>query len=129
MKHLKKFNEELRNENDLEVAFSNAKITPLGDKVSISSVYSLVVILLDRPVEFDDDMTNMIAFRFVNDVPEFVHLPDIGDQRDQFILDGQHRFGDKFVNLLEYNDINYQEIENILLEFDLSVEDIWGVLK
>lgn len=37
---------------------------------------------------------------------------------------------DELVNVLDYNPINYQEIENILddLGYELDVENIWGIL-
>jgi hypothetical protein len=36
---------------------------------------------------------------------------------------------DRFVNVLEYNDTNFQEIENILLDYNIQVENIWGLIR
>ena len=36
---------------------------------------------------------------------------------------------DRFVNVLEYNDVNFQEIENILLDYNINVENMWGLIR
>ena len=33
------------------------------------------------------------------------------------------------VNVLEYNDVNFQEIENILLDYNINVENMWGLIR
>jgi hypothetical protein len=33
------------------------------------------------------------------------------------------------VNILEYNDINFAEIDNIFTDYNMTVDNIWGLLK
>ena len=50
---------------------------------------------------------------------------DFSDSWNQF--KSQH--SDRLVSILDYNDINFQEIENILLDYNINVENMWGLLK
>ena len=50
---------------------------------------------------------------------------DFSDSWDQF--KSQHN--DRLVSVLDYNDVNFQEIENILLDYNINVENIWGLIR
>lgn len=142
MKHLRKFNEgfeiDPKKSHQIETAFRKAKLTPVSDKIDISKIYDLLIIesvqlfehedyeegckyiaidlsyssMMSLHPTLDDLVSNINEENFVvcEDWEEFTELPD-------------------FVNVLEYNDINFQQIENILLDFDIHVENIWALLK
>ena len=41
----------------------------------------------------------------------------------------QNQNSDKMVNILEYNDINFAEIDNIFTDYNMTVDNMWGLLK
>jgi hypothetical protein len=143
MKHLKKFNEELNPEEQdtLEKAFIKTKISPQVDKVNIKSIYSVLFIQLDGYVENVDGKGKYMMIDLERGSYTSVHetldgavenltsddegVYDFSDSWEQF--KSQH--SDRFVNVLEYNDTNFQEIENILLDYGIQVENIWGLIR
>ena len=143
MKHLKKFNEELNPEeqDSLEKAFIKTKISPQVDKVNIKSIYNVLFIQVDGYVENVDGKgkymmidLNYSSYTSVHETldgavenltsDESVSY-DFSDSWEQF--KSQH--SDRLVSVLEYNDINFQEIENILLDYNINVENMWGLIR
>lgn len=122
-------NEELTTQqvNSLESAFKNAKVTPKTEKQPLSKDYYLLFIQCSDYIEnlevergkflvVDLDYGSMITVH--KSMQDAIWCLDEdrydGDQVEQFL-----------VNLIEYNDVNYQEIENILFDFGIHVENIW----
>jgi hypothetical protein len=143
MKHLKKFNEELSPEEQdtLERAFIKAKISPQTNKVSIDSIYSVLFIQVDGYVENVDGKGRYMMIDLergsytsvhesLDDAVENLTSDDEGDYDPSYSWDqfkSQHN--DRLVSVLEYNDINFQQIENILLDYNIQVENIWGLIR
>lgn len=122
-------NEELTTQqvNSLESAFKNAKVTPKTEKQPLSKDYYLLFIQCSDYIEnlegergkflvVDLDYGSMITVH--ESMQDAIWCLDEyrydGDAVKQFLVD-----------LIEYNDVNYQEIENILFDFGIHVENIW----
>jgi hypothetical protein len=143
MKHLKKFNEELNPEeqDSLEKAFIKAKISPQTNKVKIDSIYNILFIQVDGYVENVDGKGRYMMIDLERGSYTSVHETLDGavenltsdesvsyDYCDSWeVFKGQN--SDRFVNVLEYNDTNFQEIENILLDYNINVENMWGLIR
>ena len=143
MKHLKKFNEELSPEeqDSLENAFIKAKISPQTNKMKIDSIYSVLFIQVDGYVENVDGKGRYMMIDLERGAYASVHetLDDAvenltsDDESDYDFSDSWEVFkgqnSDRFVSILDYNDTNFQEIENILLDYNINVENIWGLIR
>ena len=143
MKHLKKFNEELSPEeqDSLENAFIKAKISPQTNKMKIDSIYSVLFIQVDGYVENVDGKGRYMMIDLERGSYTSVHetLDDAvenltsDDESDYDFSDSWEVFkgqnSDRLVSVLEYNDINFQQIENILLDYNINVENIWGLIR
>ena len=143
MKHLKKFNEELNPEeqDSLEKTFIKAKISPQVDKVNIKSIYTVLFIQVDDYVENVDGRGKYMMIDLERGSYTSVHESlddavenltsddesnyDFSDSWDQF--KSQHN--DRLVSVLDYNDINFQQIENILLDYNIQIDNIWGLIR
>ena len=143
MKHLKKFNEELNPEeqDSLEKIFLKSKISPQVDKVNIKSIYNVLFIQVDGYVENVDGKGRYMMIDLERGSYTSVHetlddavenltsddegVYDFSDSWDQF--KSQHN--DRLVSVLDYNDVNFQEIENILLDYNINVENMWGLIR
>ena len=145
MKHLRKFNEELSTEeaNSIEKSFQKAKVSPVTEKLPINRVYSVLFIQLSDTIEHPDldeggkymmiDL-NYSSYISVHENLDYAVENLTSDESSSYdfsdsweVFKGQN--SDKFVSILDYNDANFQEIENILLDYNINVENIWGLLK
>jgi hypothetical protein len=143
MKHLKKFNEELNPEeqDSLENAFIKAKISPQTNKVSIDSIYYVLFIQVDGYVENVDGKGRYMmidlergSYTSVHEIlDDAVEVLTSDEDWSYSYTDNWEVFkaqnSDRFVNVLEYNDVNFQEIENILLDYNINVENMWGLIR
>ena len=142
MIHLRKFNEGLeidpKKSDQIERAFRKAKVTPVGYKIDISRIYDLLIIQSTNLFKHEDweEECKYIAIDLIDSSMMSLHptLDDLvqGVNEDEYIVcEDWEEFKElpDFVNVLEYNDINFQQIENILLDFDIRVENIWALLK
>jgi len=149
MKHLKKFNEELSTEesNSMEKSFQKAKVSPVTEKLPINRVYSVLFIQLSDTIEHPDYPGNfaeggkymMIDLNYssyisIHETLDYAVENLTSDESSSYdfsdsweVFKGQN--SDRFVSILDYNDTNFQEIENILLDYNINVENIWGLLK
>lgn len=143
MKHLKKFNEELspKEQDSLENAFIKAKISPQTNKVKIDSIYNVLFIQVDGYVENVDGKGRYMMIDLERGSYTSVHeslddaVENLTSDEEGFydfsdsweVFKGQN--SDRLVSVLEYNDINFQEIENILLDYNINVENIWGLIR
>lgn len=156
MKHLKKFNEELspKEQDSLENAFIKAKISPQTNKMKIDSIYSVLFIQVDGYVEnvdgkgrymmIDLNYSRIIfkkgrqftlsSYISVHENLDYAVENLTSDESSSYdfsdsweVFKGQN--SDRLVSVLEYNDINFQQIENILLDYNINVENIWGLIR
>jgi hypothetical protein len=143
MKYLKKFNEELNPEeqDSLEKTFIKAKISPQVDKVNIKSIYTVLFIQVDDYVENVDGRGKYMMIDLERGSYTSVH-EILDDAVENLTSDEDWSYSytdnwevfkaqnsDRFVNVLEYNDVNFQEIENILLDYNINVENMWGLIR
>jgi hypothetical protein len=143
MKHLKKFNEELNPEeqDSLEKIFLKTKISPQVDKVNIKSIYNVLFIQVDGYVENVDGRGKYMmidlergSYTSVHEIlDDAVEVLTSDEDWSYSYTDNWEVFkaqnSDRFVNVLEYNDVNFQEIENILLDYNINVENMWGLIR
>ena len=143
MKHLKKFNEELNPEeqDSLEKIFLKTKISPQVDKVNIKSIYTVLFIQVDGYVENVDGRGKYMmidlergSYTSVHEIlDDAVEVLTSDEDWSYSYTDNWEVFkaqnSDRFVNVLEYNDVNFQEIENILLDYNINVENMWGLIR
>ena len=145
MKHLRKFNEELSTEeaNSIEKSFQKAKVSPVTEKLPINRVYSVLFIQLSDTIEhpyLDEGGKYMMidlnysSYISVHENLDYAVENLTSDESSSYdfsdsweVFKGQN--SDKFVSILDYNDTNFQEIENILLDYNINVENMWGLLK
>lgn len=143
MKHLRKFNEELNPEeqDSLEKTFIKAKISPQVDKVNIKSIFTVLFIQVDDYVENVDSRGKYMMIDLERGSYTSVH-EILDDMVENLTSDEDWSYSytdnwevfkaqnsDRFVNVLEYNDVNFQEIENILLDYNINVENMWGLIR
>jgi hypothetical protein len=143
MKHLRKFNEELNPEeqDSLEKIFLKAKISPQVDKVNIKSIYTVLFIQVDDYLENVDGRGKYMMIDLERGSYTSVH-EILDDMVENLTSDEDWSYSytdnwevfkaqnsDRFVNVLEYNDVNFQEIENILLDYNINVENMWGLIR
>jgi len=143
MKHLRKFNEELNPEeqDSLEKIFLKAKISPQVDKVNIKSIFTVLFIQVDDYVENVDSRGKYMMIDLERGSYTSVH-EILDDAVENLTSDEDWSYSytdnwevfkaqnsDRFVNVLEYNDVNFQEIENILLDYNINVENMWGLIR
>jgi hypothetical protein len=143
MKHLRKFNEELNPEeqDSLEKTFIKSKISPQVDKVNIKSIYTVLFIQVDGYVENVDGKGRYMMIDLERGSYTSVH-EILDDAVENLTSDEDWSYSytdnwevfkaqnsDRFVNVLEYNDVNFQEIENILLDYNINVENMWGLIR
>ena len=146
MKHLRKFNEELSTEeaNSIEKSFQKAKVSPVTEKLPINRVYSVLFIQLSDTIqgEITSDEggkymmidLNYSSYISVHENLDYAVENLTSDESGSYdfsdsweVFKGQN--SDRFVSILDYNDTNFQEIENILLDYNINVENMWGLLK
>ena len=152
MKWLKKYNEELGTDKfkEFKELFKKAELTPPVDKIHVSKLYSKLIIELDREIEFTEVVYGVgkvksgkfISFDISSGVGDYKDYMKICTDLDSCakasmssIFAGysdwegfKEYWGSSLVHLLDYNDINFLEIENMLLEWEVNVENIWAVL-
>ena len=143
MKHLKKFNEELspKEQDSLENAFIKAKISPQTNKVNIKSIYSVLFIQVDGYVENVDGKGRYMMIDLERGSYTSVHesLDDAvenltSDDESNYDFIGswdqfKSQYNNRLVSVLDYNDINFQQIENILLDYNIQIDNIWGLIR
>ena len=146
MKHLRKFNEELSTDeaNSIEKSFQKAKVSPVTEKLPINRVYSVLFIQLSDTIqgEITSDEggkymmidLNYSSYISVHETLDYAVENLTSDESGSYdfsdsweVFKGQN--SDRFVSILDYNDTNFQEIENILLDYNINVENMWGLLK
>ena len=146
MKHLKRFNEaafeadvkftSLEKIREFEHGLNNSLFTPKTEQVSLKSLYKVIVIKTQDSIstEFLTSYaagskkvydTNWILLSFQFDKFGISFYPD-ENAINSWLKSGYHvDFRDYL--MLDYNDINHAEIENILSEYGVVGDEIWGI--
>jgi hypothetical protein len=144
--------------NSMEKSFQKAKVSPVTEKLPINRVYSVLFIQLSdtinalflpcsRRIEHPDYPGNfaeggkymMIDLNYssyisIHETLDYAVENLTSDESSSYdFSDSWEVFkdqnSDRLVSILDYNDINFQEIENILLDYNINVENMWGLLK
>ncbi len=146
MKHLKRFNESafeadekftsLGKIREFEHDLNNALFTPKTEQVPLKSLYKVIVIKTQNPISTEfltshatgskkiyDTNWILLSFRFDKFGINF--YPD-ENAIDSWLKSGYHTDFRDYL-MLDYNDINHAEIENILSEYGVVVDEIWGI--
>ena len=145
MRYLRKFNEELSSEevNSIEKSFQKAKVSPVTEKLPINRVYDVLFIELSEPVEHPDlpeggkymiiDLNYSSYVSVHETLDEAVESLTSDEEGSYDYCDSweifQNQNSDKMVNILEYNDINFAEIDNIFTDYNMTVDNMWVLLK
>ena len=147
MKHLKRFNESafeadekftsLGKIREFEKELNNTLFTPKAEKVSLKSLYKAIVIKTQYPISTEfltshaagskkvyDTNWILLSFRFGKFGISF--YPD-ENAIDSWLKSGYHPDDFRDHLMLDYNDINHAEIENILSEYGVVVDEMWGI--
>ena len=141
MKHIKKFNEELNpvEQDSLEKKFRYTKISPQTEKMNMKSIYDILFIETDDYVENVDGRGKYMMINLSYDVYISIYetlddaVQDLTSDEDEpyDYCDNWKQFksqnSNNFVSILEYNDTNFQEIENILIDYNINVENMWAL--
>jgi hypothetical protein len=145
-----KLDDELKKKTQLEKVrelqddLDNTLFTPKTEQVSLKSLYKAIVIKTQEPINtkyltsfvsgyekvYD---TNWIVLEFRFNKWMFIFYPNenainswIGSIDINTV--GGGRIGDfRDYLMLDYNDINHAEIENILSEYGVVVDEMWGI--
>lgn len=145
MRYLRKFNEELGTEeaNSIEKSFRGAEISPVGEKLPINAVYGVLFIEFSEPVEHPDlyeggkymiiDLNYSSYISVHQTLDEAIEIltsdeDGVWDYYDSWEV-FQAQNSQKLVNILEYNEINFAEIDNIFTDYNMTIDNIWGLLK
>jgi hypothetical protein len=146
MKHLKNFNENLspQQANSLELALMKSKLSPQVDKLPINRVYSVLFIELSESISSWENPGEMGKYMMINiDYSCYTSVHETLDDAVEYLTSNEDGnfdycdnwdifkgwYSDRLVNVIGYNDINFQEIENILIDYNINVDTIWGVIK
>ena len=151
MRYLKTFNEsaidgKIEDFNGIRNTILNSRFTHKYDCVTLKSLYKAIIIKTVDPINTKNLQTisnmhhassvgskwdsNWIAIDLQSIIASYSLkiLPDIksveGWCKSKYIDQN-----DTFENypIIGYNDVNHAEIENIFLEYGISVDDIWGI--
>jgi hypothetical protein len=147
MRHLKRFNESafeadekftsLGKIREFEQELNDTLFTPKTEKVSLKSLYKVIVIKTQYPISTEfltsyaagskkvyDTNWILLSFRFGKFGISF--YPD-ENAIDSWLKSGYHPADFRDYLMLDYNDINHAEIENILSEYGVVVDEMWGI--
>lgn len=156
MRYIKSFNESIdldtNDLNSLRSSVDASNFTPATDKKKLTKIYSYIFIVLDKPVTiYRNEYKVLTMGKFgsgevlgtigyyenldaaARDIPynwdgqefdSFDHLKDVMSSRrgSRYTPEGA------LVDVLQYNPINFQELDNLLIDYDLSIENIFAVL-
>lgn len=130
MKHIKKFNENALSDDDLhnlQVAVRKSIFTPPTEKIRINKIYLYVIIQLDGGKWATIDMN--CNFEFWNTRFETIDNIDYDTTGfDQYVESWDDFLRDfSPVVILDFNPINFQEIEDVMQGFGLNIQNIWAV--
>ena len=158
MRYLRKFNEELSDEeaNSIEKSFQRAEISPVTQKLPINRVYGVLFIEFSDPIELQGYERGLKFFGEHPDLQEggkymiidlnyssYMSVHQTLDEAVETLTsdeDGVYDYcdswevfqaqnSDNMVNILEYNDINFAEIDNLFTDYNMTIDNMWGLLR
>ncbi len=149
MKYLKKFNEsktgieiDINSIDNLENSINNSLFTPVKEEVPLKSIYKAIVVKTQYPINTKNVISNtsgyyseggkvvkiydtnwiLLEYRFGSFGVSF--YPDRNSVNEWLKRSGSN-FEDNLI--IGYNDVNHAEIDNILSEYGIVADEIWGV--
>lgn len=149
MKYLKKFNEsktgieiDINSIDNLKNSINNELFTPVKEEVPLKSIYKAIVVKTQYPINTKNVITNtsgyyseggkvvkiydtnwiLLEYRFGSFGVSF--YPD-GNSVNEWLKRSGSNFEDNLI--IGYNDVNHAEIDNILSEYGIVADEIWGV--
>ena len=154
MKYLKKFNEsktviEIDRDsiNNLENSINNELFTPVKEEVPLKSIYKVIVVKTQYPINTKNVITNTSGY--YSEGGKVVKIYDtnwilleyrsggvgVSFYPDEIAINSWLRSGylgariEDFRDylIIGYNDVNHAEIDNILSEYGIVADEIWGV--
>lgn len=154
MKYLKKFNEsktviEIDRDsiNNLENSINNELFTPVKEEVPLKSIYKVIVVKTQYPINTKNVITNTSGY--YSEGGKVVKIYDtnwilleyrsggfgVSFYPDENAINSWLRSGylgariEDFRDylIIGYNDVNHAEIDNILSEYGIVADEIWGV--
>lgn len=154
MRYLRKFNEELSTQevNLIEKSFQRAEISPVTEKLPINRVYGVLFIEFSDPIEHPEHYDSEHGFKqhkggkyMIIDLnySSYMSVHQTLDEAVETLTsdeDGVYDYcdsweifqaqnSDKMVNILEYNDINFAEIDNLFTDYNMTIDNMWGLLR
>jgi hypothetical protein len=150
MKHLKRFNEsafegdnKLERLRELQKTINASVFTPKSEQVPLQSLYNAIIIKTQDPINTDEIISHVggvsIGSSKVIDTRWILLILAFGDFKVYFYPDEssldiylKRHLAGSYINwrnnsLIGYNDINHAEIENILSDYGIAVDEMWGV--
>jgi hypothetical protein len=147
MRHLKRFNESafgvdsdsdkskgIEKIREFEDVINSAEFTPKADQVPLKSLYNVIAIKTQDPINTKNFTsfaagrqktydTNWILLEFRYGKFSLGFYPSESE-----LLEWTTRYGWDFRDdlILDWNDINHAEIENILSDFGIVADEIYG---
>ena len=153
MKHLKRFNEsvfgydeklddewqrktQLAKVRELEQEINNSLFTPVNEQLPLKSLYKVIIIKTQDPIstEFLKSHaagrqkvynTNWIVLDYRSSKFGISFYPNENYIKEWLSNGYYSNFEDHVI--IGYNDINHAEIENILSEYGVVVDEMWGI--
>jgi hypothetical protein len=151
MKYLKKFNEsktgiEIDRDsiNNLENSINNELFTPVKEGVPLKSLYKAIIVRTQYPINtknvtsktspsWDDSGkvkiydTNWVLLEYRSGSFGVSFYPDENSINRSLRSLGDFIYGQQMNLIIGYNDVNHAEIDNILSEYGIVADEIWGV--
>ena len=147
MKYLKKFNEsktviEIDRDsiNNLENSINNELFTPVKEEVPLKSIYKVIVVKTQEPINTKNVTTHASGKVKIYDTNWVLLVYRSGGfgvsfYPDENAINSWLRSGylgariEDFRDylIIGYNDVNHAEIDNILSEYGIVADEIWGV--
>ena len=144
--------------NSIEKSFQRAEISPVTEKLPINRVYGVLFIEFSDPIELDPQVNKEVLkfFGEHTDLHEggkymiidlnyssYMSVHQTLDEAVETLTsdeDGVYDYCDswevfqaqnsnKMVNILEYNDINFAEIDNLFTDYNMTIDNMWGLLR
>ena len=133
MKYLKKFNEsktgiEIDRDsiNNLENSINNELFTPVKEEVPLKSIYKAIIVKTQYPINTKNITTHWVLLEYRSGSFGVSFYPDENAINSWLRLCARiEDFRDYLI--IGYNDVNHAEIDNILSEYGIVADEIWGV--
>jgi hypothetical protein len=135
-------------------AVGKLRISPTEDKRPIYEIYDFIFLVLEKPIFYKHSEHFIEEIKCIT-IGQYHYHPDswgcieyhksLNDAIKEipvdysFNLSKSENFEElklkarnenkEIVKLMDYNPVNYQEIENLLIDYDIEIEDIFGIIS